>query len=191
MKFFRQVFDYGIAQALEVYFIAERYDNKRHEHLFRADDDLFVWMVGVYPEGGEGLNRVEDLAASYAGLSYFDMNILRRTIDEKGQREGREENENAQNDVAEDKGDERKAYSNDARSPEPVCGTLFVLVVMSLPLECEGRFSHDKIVARPTSKQSGGGEIRTHDGIYPMPHFKCGALNLSSHSSASPRSHVH
>lgn len=100
----------------------------------------------VYPEGVEGRVRIADVALANAFFVDDNMNGFRRPVDEKREREGRDDDEEAENNVSKD--NRRQSYSgrDDPHGPKPVRGPFFVLIFMRCPLNMKRILSHVNIL---------------------------------------------
>src|SRR3989344_7756760 len=79
-------------------------------------------------------------------LVYSYMKIFWRTIDKQGEREGTDDDEERENNVAEDNRGDRDRDSKDADSPEPVGAPLLVFVFMRIPLNTKLRPWHNRLL---------------------------------------------
>ena len=91
-------------------------------------------MLGINPKGREGLKRVEHITSPYMSLGQRDMNIFWRAVEEEGQGEGGDNDKDAQDNIAEDDTSQSDGPRDDTSRPEPIWVTLFVLILVGVPL---------------------------------------------------------
>lgn len=123
---------------LEVGFLTERHDDKREEEFARAQENLRVRVLNVYPKGLKPAVGVVDVVTGDAALGDLDTNLSRLAVDKEREREACDDNEDAEDDIAEDDRGDRHRDGDDTHGPEPIRATLFVLVLVSRPGEGEG-----------------------------------------------------
>ena len=88
-------------QSLHINLISKRDDNEGHEKPLRAEDNLPVCMLHVYPEGLEGGEGILDFVLGHPLLVDGNLESLRRLPGVEGECEGRYQDEDAEDDVAE------------------------------------------------------------------------------------------
>ncbi|MDB5266801.1 MAG: hypothetical protein JWN89_616 [Parcubacteria group bacterium] len=166
MIFGGEVAEKGLLKPFPFDVFSERDDDKGHEHLLRTEDDLFVRMVRVDPERTEGVVRVSGLLFDHALFVDDDMDGLGESIYKESERKGREENEDREDKVPEDDRRDGNSDGDDAHRPEPILGSLFVLVFVGVPFDSKGLSCHAKIVAREYKKKSPSARCALGDDFF-------------------------
>ena len=110
-----------------------RHSDKGHEEFLRLDENFRFGMIVFYPEGMQGQERIEHAVHHDAAIIHLVTDYPRRNRSMEAECQSGHRNQNAEDNIAEDKSQNRARRGNNTNRPIPIGASLIIIMLGSTP----------------------------------------------------------